>query len=296
MPHAPATEAMSTSRTSTIAVASGKGGTGKTTVSTNLARVLADERPVRYIDCDVEEPNGHLFLRPKLEGYRPVTTPVPAIDEKLCTHCGQCVDACEYNALAAFPGFTLVFPELCHGCGGCALVCPNHAITENQRTIGRVEKGVSGKVHFLHGILNVGEVQSAAVIKDLLSGEDGRELTIIDAPPGTSCPVVAAIRRADLLVLVTEPTPFGLNDLALAVDLARELSLKYGVVINRCDAGDARTEEFCTAEGIPVWGRFSESRRVAEAYSRGEMAVDAVPEIAEEFQALARTLMEVGGC
>lgn len=279
-----------------IAVASGKGGTGKTTVSTNLARVLAQQSSVCYIDCDVEEPNGHLFLQPEIAETFTVTTPVPVIDEGVCQHSGECAAACEYNALAVFPTFTLVFPELCHGCGGCLLACPSGAISEIQRPIGIVEKGKSGSVGFVHGKLNVGDVLAPTVIRSVLAQRPEHGISIIDAPPGTSCAVVASVRKADILMLVTEPTAFGLHDLTLAVDLARELSLDFGVVINRSDMGDNRVEDYCAGEGIPVWARIPDDRRVAEAYSRGEMAVDALPEMAGMFEELGRVLTGVAAC
>ncbi len=275
-----------------IAVASGKGGTGKTTVSTNLASLLADRTAVQYIDCDVEEPNGHLFLHPVLTHSRDVTVPLPVIDEALCRHCGACSDACQYNALAVFPDFTLVFPELCHGCGACRHACPEGAVSERERTIGRLERGRAGNAAFLHGRLNVGEVLSPALIRELLTERSQEGIVIIDAPPGTSCPAVNAVRPADIVLLVAEPTPFGLHDLELAVEMTGMMGLRSAAVINRTGTGDDRVERFCERVGIPVLARLPEERRIAEAYSRGVLAVDAVPEARRLFEGLAASLTE----
>lgn len=279
-----------------IAIASGKGGTGKTTVAVNLARLLSREQAVQYIDCDVEEPNGHLFLHPHISRSHPVTIPVPQIDDTLCTHCGACSKLCQYHAIASLPTLTMVFPELCHGCGGCMRVCPVAAISEIGREIGVIESGMAAEVEFLHGRLNVGEAMSPPLIRALWQYEDSRALMILDAPPGTSCPVITAIRNADAVILVTEPTPFGLHDLTLAVEMVRELNIPLGVVINRADIGDDRVEKYCAEEGIAIWGRIPHDRCIAEAYSRGEMAIDALPESAAYFTTIAEALsQEVNG-
>ena len=261
-----------------IAIASGKGGTGKTTVATNLARILAQDGPVQYLDCDVEEPNGHLFLRPEITATRSVTIPVPEVDNKRCTLCGACSRLCQYHAIAVLKHTTLVFAELCHGCGGCARVCPEQAITEVGRPIGVVERGTADDIAFAHGRLNVGEAMSPPLIRAVQEEADAQATVILDAPPGTSCPVIAAIRPCDVVMLVTEPTAFGLHDLTLAVEMARALHRPMGVVLNRADMGDDRVERYCAAEGIPVWGRIPHDRRIAEAYSRGDIAVDVLPE------------------
>lgn len=260
-----------------IAIASGKGGTGKTTMAVNLASLLAEQgHSVQYIDCDVEEPNGHIFLKPEITHSEEVGIPVPAIDKSKCTGCGKCAEVCEYNAIIVLKT-ALVFPELCHGCGGCRLVCPSRAIQEQPRTIGVVETGRAGKIGFDQGRLNVGEPMSPPLIRAVKRTRTEGPITICDAPPGTSCPVVATVRDADYVVLVTEPTPFGLNDLRLAVDLMRQLQRAFGVVINRADIGNDAVRAFCKAESIPVLAEIPDDRRVAEAYSRGEMAVDSVP-------------------
>ena len=267
-----------------IAVASGKGGTGKTTLATNLAVVASRQgRSVAYLDCDVEEPNGHLFLRPTIAERRPVTMPVPQVIKEACQHCGQCGDICQYSAIVCLGPQVLVYPELCHGCGGCALICPNRAIVEIPREIGVVERGQAGLVEFVHGRLNVSEPQSPPVIKAVKAAIADVEWQIIDAPPGTSCPVITTVSDCDFVVLVAEPTPFGLNDLVLAVETMRQLGLPFGVVINRADVGDSRVTDYCDAEGIPVLLEIPDDRRIAQAYSRGELAIEAVPEIAEAF-------------
>jgi MinD superfamily P-loop ATPase len=270
-----------------VAVASGKGGTGKTTLATNLAVVASRQGcPAAYVDCDVEEPNGHLFLKPAIAERTSVTIPVPRVIEESCQHCGQCGEICEYSAILCLGPKVLVYPELCHGCGGCALVCPNQAIIEVPREIGVLERGRAGPVQFVHGRLNVGEAQSPPVIKAVRSAAPDVDWLIIDAPPGTSCPVIAAVRGCDFVVLVTEPTPFGLNDLALAVDTMRQLGLPFGVVINRADVGDGRVADYCAAEQIPVLLEIPDDRRIAEAYSRGELVIEAVPDTVEAFERL----------
>jgi MinD superfamily P-loop ATPase len=270
-----------------IAIASGKGGTGKTTLATNLAVVAArQDCSVAYLDCDVEEPNGHLFLKPAMTECRPVTTPVPQVVEQACQHCGLCGEICQYSAIACLGSQVLVYPELCHGCGGCALVCPQRAIIETPREIGVVERGLAGRVQFVHGRLNVGEAQSPPVIRAVKAAAPEGDWLLIDAPPGTSCPVITAVRDCDFALLVTEPTPFGLNDLELAVDTLRQLRLPFGVVVNRADAGDGRVADYCAARRIPILLEIPDDRRIAEAYSRGELAVEAVPECAPAFERL----------
>ena len=261
-----------------IAIASGKGGTGKTTVAVNLAWTLAGAgKVVQYLDCDVEEPNGHIFLKPQINATASVGIPVPVVDEAKCTACRKCAEICQYHAIAVLKK-ALVFPELCHGCGGCALVCPVGAIREENRPIGVVETGRAGAVVFVQGRLNVGEPMAPPLIRAVKKKAIPDAVDLLDAPPGTSCPVVTTVRDADYVLLVTEPTPFGLNDLKLAVEMLRQLRLRHGVVINRADCGDRRVRAFCAAEGIPVLLELPDDRRVAEAYSRGQMAVQVLPE------------------
>lgn len=278
-----------------IAVASGKGGTGKTTISTNLARVLSGSHKVQYLDCDVEEPNAHLFLHPQITSRRDAGVLVPQIDESICTLCGKCAEFCYFNAIACLANTTITFHELCHGCGGCAMVCPERAITEIERPIGVIECGMSGEIEFVHGRLNIGEAISVPLIRQVIGHARPDRVVIMDAPPGTACPVVGTLKGADKAVLVAEPTAFGLHDLTLAMDLIRELSLPCGVFINQFDIGDDRVERFCEANDIPIWGRLAHDRRIAEAYSRGMLAVDAVPEAAASFESLASELLQGGG-
>ena len=267
-----------------IAVASGKGGTGKTTVAVNLARVRGAD--ALLLDCDVEEPNAHLFLRGEVCGAETVSLPVPEVDEALCDGCGECSRFCAYKALAVLAKRVLVFPEMCHGCGGCMRVCPRGAIREVPKRIGVVETLRAGEITLVQGRLDVGVAMAPPLIRavkaKLLSEGD----SILDAPPGTSCPVIATLREADYAVLVTEPTPFGLNDLKLAVAVVRELRLPFGVVVNRAGSGDDRVQDYCRDEWIPVLAEIPDDRRVAEAYSRGELAVDALPEYRKIFQTL----------
>lgn len=278
-----------------IAIASGKGGTGKTTVAVNLAWALAGMgKGVQYLDCDVEEPNGHIFLKPQITTTASVGIPVPVVDEAKCNGCRKCAEICQYHAIAVLKK-ALVFPELCHGCGGCALVCPVGAIHEQERTIGVVETGQADGVSFVQGRLNVGEPTAPPLIRAVKKKALADSIAILDAPPGTSCPVVTTVRDADYVMLVTEPTPFGLNDLNLAVEMLRQLGLRHGVVINRADCGDRRVHDFCKAEAISILLELPDDRRVAEAYSRGQMAVQVLPEWRKCFLALW-TRLEKDAC
>jgi MinD superfamily P-loop ATPase len=277
-----------------IAIASGKGGTGKTTIATNLAVVLA-RAGVRttYVDCDVEEPNGHLFLEPTIQSTRPVSIPVPEVDQSLCTLCGACGKACRYSAIVALPSTVLTFPKLCHGCGGCTIACAAGAIREVARVTGVVEQGSAGPVSFLQGKLDVGEAMSPPVIRAVLAAAPTEGTVVIDAPPGTSCPVIAAVKTADVVLLVTEPTPFGLNDLKLAVAMVRQLGIPFGVAVNRAGTGDQGVFEYCGSERIPVLLAIPNDRRIAIAYSRGQLAVTALPDLAVGFTALYAKLREL---
>lgn len=267
-----------------IAIASGKGGTGKTTVSVNLARTMG--LPVQLLDCDVEEPNAHLFLAGDKVKEEIVTIPIPQVDEALCDGCGECSRFCEYSAIVTFGTAPLIFPEMCHGCGGCARVCPLKAITEVGRRIGVVETMVSENITLIGGHLDVGVAMAPPLIRAVKERLHQNMPAILDAPPGTSCPVIAAIRDTDLVLLVTEPTPFGLNDLSLAVDMVRELKIPFGVIVNRMGSGDDRVHCYCKKEGIPLLLEIPDDRKIAESYSRGILMVDALPEYRNLFQRL----------
>jgi MinD superfamily P-loop ATPase len=267
-----------------IAIASGKGGTGKTTVSVNLARTMGVR--VQLLDCDVEEPNAHLFLKGDKVKEEIVTIPIPQVDEALCDGCGECSKFCEYHAIVTFGTAPLIFPEMCHGCGGCARVCPKKAITEVGWRIGVVETMMSESITLIGGRLDVGVAMAPPLIRAVKERLQKDIPAILDAPPGTSCPVIAAIRNTDLVLLVTEPTPFGLNDLALAVDMVRELKIPFGVIVNRMGSGDDRVHIYCQKEAIPLLLEIPDDRRIAESYSRGILMVDALPEYRGLFHSL----------
>lgn len=260
-----------------ISIASGKGGTGKTTLAANLAVALAD-RNVQLLDCDVEEPNDHLFLKPTITRQTEIYAEVPEIDAKLCTYCGKCQEICQFNAIAILPEVALTFQELCHSCGGCFMVCPENAVLSRKRLLGTVEEGSRGPLRFIQGRLRVGEAMAPPLIHKVREAATGNGITIVDAPPGTSCPVIASLRGSDFVILVTEPTPFGLNDLKLAVGAVRILGIPMGIVVNRSDLGDDRVREFAREEKIPILMEIPFDRRVAESYARGDILVEALPD------------------
>jgi MinD superfamily P-loop ATPase len=276
-----------------ISVASGKGGTGKTTVAVSLA--LSVGSGVQLMDCDVEEPNAHLFIRPIIEKVESVTTPVPEVDEDRCTRCGKCGEICLFNAIVVIGETVLPFHELCHSCGGCLEVCPEKAIKETGRPLGVIEMGHKDGLEFIHGKLRVGEAMSPPLIRKVRSYTRPDKLTIIDAPPGTSCPVITSTRGSDFVLLVTEPTPFGLHDLKLAVEAMKVLNLPCGLVINRSDVGDSKVGAYAAAEGLPVLMEIPFDRGIAEAYSRGEALVEAMPEWKARFSDLLKRIEEASG-
>ncbi len=278
-----------------IAIASGKGGTGKTTVAVNLALVASKEgRSVQLLDCDVEEPNSHLFLHPELETSRRVFLPVPTVDKSLCTACGECGKICAYSAIVVVKDKVLTFPELCHGCGGCKRVCPEEAIRETGREMGVVECGRADGIAFAHGKLRVSEVMPVPLIRAVKGSADDVDLHLFDAPPGTSCPVIETIRGSSYVLLVTEPTPFGLWDLGLALDMAKKLGVPHGIVVNRHMDGNESARRLASERGVEILAEIPDDRRVAEAYSRGEAAVDAVPGTRDVFTRLLQRLLELG--
>ena len=267
-----------------ISVASGKGGTGKTTVSTSMALALNKIKPVAFLDCDVEEPNAHIFLKPSFIATEKVNTPIPLIDNSKCTYCKKCSDICVFNVLAVLEDTVLVFAELCHACGSCWYQCPEKAITQTNKEIGLVESGKSRNMDFIHGKLNIGEAMSPPLIKAVKAKIIPQMTTIIDAPPGTSCPVITSVKDTDFCVLVTEPTPFGLNDLKLSVEMLREIGIPCGVIINRADIGDDKVLQYCKNKNIPVLMQIPFDRKIASLYARGTPIVDEIPEYIEKFQ------------
>ena len=273
-----------------ISIASGKGGTGKTLVATSLALALAREHKVQLIDCDVEEPNDHIFLKPTFSKKEGASIPVPIIDEEKCTHCGKCSEVCVYHALAVLKTKVMTFHELCHGCGACTYFCPEDAIIEEPREIGTIEMGRSNCVDFVHGVLNVGEAMAPPVIRQVKKHINPDGIAIIDASPGTSCPVIEAIRGSDFCLLVTEPTPFGLNDLMLAVGAVRMLGLPFGVLINRSGITDEQTESYCLQEGIPILMRIPLDIEIARFYSRGIPLIEGMPQWKVHFIRLFDTI------
>ncbi len=277
-----------------IAIASGKGGTGKTTVALNLTAV--SKFPVTILDCDVEEPNVHLFIKPTITNTRRVSVKIPAVDMDLCTSCGACREACRFNAVILIKGKPLFLKELCHSCGACIYACQEDALTEIDREIGTVEEGTWNHGLTARGTLDIGEARSEPLIhavREIGNVRPGEELVVIDVPPGTSCPVIAAVKAVDYLVLVTEPTPFGLHDLILAVKMGQALNLPLGVLINRSDIGDSSVRDYCASENVPVLGEFPFDRRIAVAYSRGDIASDVLPDVHEMYVELLHRLMEV---
>jgi len=266
-----------------ISVASGKGGTGKTTVAVNMVLSLKD---AQLLDCDVEEPNAHLLLHPKIKETKPVYVRIPVINEKRCDYCGECVKFCEYNALFVANQKTMFFPELCHSCGGCAIVCPRNAIKEKKRKIGTIKKGLANGVKLVYGELIVGEPMVTPIITEVKKQIINDGDVIIDSPPGTSCPVIEAVYNSDYCVLVTEPTPFGLYDLKIAVEVLEKLGIPFGVVVNRAGIGDKKVYEYCEKKCTPILLEIPYERKIAELYSSGTPFVLKMPEWKEKIRQL----------
>lgn len=272
-----------------IAIASGKGGTGKTTVAVNLAYAFDCE--IQLLDCDVEEPNAQLFLKGAPLATEEVAIPVPQIDESLCDGCGECSRFCEYNAIVSFGTKPLVFADMCHGCGGCMKVCPHRAIREIDNRIGVIETFRAGKISLIQGRLDVGAAMAPPLIRAVKRKIDHKTPAILDAPPGTSCPVITTLRETDFVALVTEPTPFGLNDLILTVEAVREMHLPFGIIINRAGSGDERVNSYCDRENIPILAEIPDSRQIAEAYSRGELIGQVFPEYRRLFVTIINNII-----
>jgi MinD superfamily P-loop ATPase len=268
-----------------ISIASGKGGTGKTTIAVNLALSLPKGN-VQLIDCDVEEPNSHLFLSPSIHQVTPVGIPVARIDESKCTYCGKCAKVCEYHAIAVILKNVLVFDELCHGCGACSYLCPEKAIFELEREIGIVQEGSSDGIPFVNGVLNVGEPMASPLIRRVKEKIQKDKIVILDAPPGTACPVIETVKGSDFCLLVTEPTPFGLNDLELAVGMLEKLGIPKGVMVNKSDVGDREVWDYCQSKNIPVLMEIPMDRNIAELYSKGIPIVIEKPSYIRKFQNL----------
>jgi len=276
-----------------LSIASGKGGTGKTTVAVNLALSLEVSCSVQFLDCDVEEPNAHFFLKPRIHQSQPVFLPIPEIVEEKCTYCGKCAEVCAYNAIAVLKDNVLVFPELCHGCGGCSLLCPEQAIKEKGQRIGVMEFGTANDLQFIHGKLDIGQAMSPPLIREVKNHMNRERTIIIDAPPGTSCPVIESVKGSDVSLLVTEPTPFGLNDLRLAVETLRELKIPFGIILNRADIGDKQVQDYCLKENIPVLMTIPTDRNIAVAYSEGKTIIETQPAYKQKFLELFKKVQKL---
>lgn len=275
-----------------IAVTAGKGGTGKTTVATNLALALSQTQKVQLLDCDVEEPDAHIFLDPGFDHQEPVYMKRPNVNPEACNQCGRCAEMCRFNAIAVVGGKATVFPELCHGCGLCKLVCPQGAITEEDHQIGSIEWGWKGNLNFLQGQLTVGDPVAPPIIHALKEKIDPAITSILDSPPGAACPAVETLQGADFALLVTEPTPFGLHDLKIAIEVCKKLGIKHGVVINRYGIGNTDIEGFCEERNIPVLLTIPDSREIAELYADGIPFTREIPGWGDKFTSLVADIQQ----
>lgn len=273
-----------------ITVTSGKGGTGKTLVATSMAQSIDN---VQFLDCDVEEPNAHIFLKPEIHQQIPVFTFIPEIDLKKCDFCKKCQEICRYNAIAVLKNKVLVFEQLCHHCGACVWVCPQKAITEKKVQLGIMEKGKSNKIEFLSGKLKVGQPTSPPLIKELKKYINKKKNVILDSSPGVACPVVETLHNSDFVILVTEPTPFGLYDLQLAVEICEQLNLKKGVIINRAGKNEDTTENYCKKKNIPILLKIPFKREIAVGYSKGFSLVEILPQFKNKLKNLLDTIKEI---
>lgn len=276
-----------------VAVASGKGGTGKTTVAVNLANLIKEDYQVYLLDCDVEEPNAHLFLKPSFEKSYHQKVPVPQVNQDNCDYCGRCSEVCAFNALAILKKKILFYEHMCHSCGSCIYFCPREAMVEVPREIGLMEVGFYRGMGFVHGILNIGEAMAPPLIKEVKKYQDRAQVTVIDVPPGTSCPVVASLKNIDFCLIVTEATPFGLNDMDLLVQLLKELKVPYGVVLNRADLGDDGVEKFCKREKIPLLLKLPFDRGIARLNAEGVSLIEEITWVREDFKDLWSGMKEL---
>ena len=275
-----------------VAVASGKGGTGKTSVAVNIAISIGN---IQFLDCDVEEPNAHLLLHPKISRTEPVYILVPVINEELCDHCGKCSEFCQYNALFVSKKKVSFFPELCHSCGGCTIICPREAIKEEKRRIGILKFGSTNNIEIVYGELDVGEPVAVPLITEVKKQIETDRTVIIDSPPGTSCPVTETVKGSDFCILVTEPTPFGLHDLKIMVQVLEPMGISFGVVVNRAGLGDKKVYEYCEEKKIPIMLEIPYQRKIAELYSRGIPLSSEILGWKEKFEKLFKEVRKLTG-
>ena len=278
-----------------IAISSGKGGTGKTFIATNIAKALEGKGShVRYLDCDVEEPNGHLFLKPQIYKEEDVILLAPAeVDEEKCIKCGKCAETCRYNAIALIKDKVLFFKELCHVCGACKIVCPVDAIIEKERKIGILRDGKAGTIDFHYALLGTAEGGMSPRLVKKVRERIGEGINILDSSPGTACPVVETVKDVDLCILVTDPTPFGINDLKLAVGMSREVGQEPVIVVNRAEYRDANLKEYCRSEELEIIGEIPDDRNIAEIYSTGDIVIEKLPRYRDLFEDLSSKILEM---